>query len=64
MQINSDARFARAGYLRDSRRLAPEQGTGPDCSRRLPAGKPAVTRRARGSAPRLDPEDEGYGYQG
>jgi hypothetical protein len=32
---------------------APEQGTGPDCARRVPAGLPAFTLRARGSAPRL-----------
>ena len=35
------------------RRFAPEQGTGPDCARRMSVGKPAPIRRARGSAPRL-----------
>jgi len=34
-------------------RLAPEQATGPDCTRRMSAGKPAPLRRACGSVPRL-----------
>ncbi len=43
------------------RRSAPEQGPGPDCARRLSAGKPAPLRRARGSAPRFGPTPDTSG---
>jgi len=47
--------FKRASRFRTlpCRASASEQGTWPDCARRMSAGKPAPIRRARGSAPRL-----------